>query len=280
MNKVIKNILKILLIGFATTIIRIIGQLSIPAGEQTVLAPSIFAQNGTMPLVFTVYGIFAYSLIAALFLLIRDRMVGNRILQGLKYGLVCCAVWIVYLLEPLPHVAALDRITYPIADSVALIIMGLMLGWLFGKSKRSAGWQKTAFPVLPVLTVTVCFFAGRMIQYLIFDTYSSFDEKTLETVLWCLLTGIAISCVMVWLNLHISNGNRIKRAMILGCLLFGVDLILFNFFMPLVFSTDIPDLILRTFVDILTVTLGCLVFSDTRDLDKSPGNLFTYGQVS
>ncbi|HIT61137.1 MAG TPA: hypothetical protein IAC33_07900 [Candidatus Fimousia stercorigallinarum] len=280
MNKVIKNILKILLIGFATTIIRIIGQLSIPAGEQTVLAPSIFAQNGTMPLVFTVYGIFAYSLIAALFLLIRDRMVGNRILQGLKYGLVCCAVWIVYLLEPLPHVAALDRITYPIADSVALIIMGLMLGWLFGKSKRSADWQKTAFPVLPVLTVTVCFFAGRMIQYLIFDTYSSFDEKTLETVLWCLLTGIAISCVMVWLNLHISNGNRIKRAMILGCLLFGVDLILFNFFMPLVFSADIPDLILRTFVDILTVTLGCLVFSDTRDLDKSPGNLFTYGQVS
>ena len=280
MSKVIKNILKILLIGFATTIIRIIGQLSIPAGEQTVLAPSIFAQNGTMPLVFTVYGIFAYSLIAALFLLIRDRMVGNRILQGLKYGLVCCAVWIVYLLEPLPHVAVLDRITYPIADSVALIIMGLMLGWLFGKSKRSAGWQKTAFPVLPVLTVTVCFFAGRMIQYLIFDTYSSFDEKTLETVLWCLLTGIAISCVMVWLNLHISNGNRIKRAMILGCLLFGMDLILFNFFMPLVFSTDIPDLVLRTFVDILTVTLGCLVFSDTRDLDKSAGNLFTYGQVS
>lgn len=280
MNKVIKNILKILLIGFATTIIRIIGQLSIPAGEQTVLAPSIFAQNGTMPLVFTVYGIFAYSLIAALFLLIRDRMTGNRILQGLKYGLVCCAVWIVYLLEPLPHVAALDRITYPIADSVALIIMGLMLGWLFGKSKCSAGWQKTAFSVLPVLTVTVCFFAGRMIQYLIFDTYSSFDEKTLETVMWCLLTGIVISCVMVWLNLHISNGNRIKRAMILGCLLFGVDLILFNCFMPLVFSVDIPDLILRTFVDILTVTLGCLVFSDTRDLDKSPGNLFTYGQVS
>lgn len=269
MNKAVKNILKILLIGFATTIIRIIGQLSIPAGEQTVLAPSIFAQNGTMPLVFTVYGIFAYSLIAALFLVIRSRMGGNRILQGLKYGLACCAVWVVYLLEPLPHVTALDRITYPLADSVALIIMGLVLGWLLGKSKCSAGWQKTAFPILPVLTVTACFFAGRMIQYLIFDIYSSFDEKTLETVLWCLLTGIAISCVMAWLNLHISNGNRIRRTMILGCLLFGVDLILFNFFMPLVFSADIPDLILRTLVDILTVTLGCLVFSDTRSLDRS-----------
>ena len=40
MNRTVKNILKILLIGLATTIVRIIGQLSIPAGEQTVLAPA------------------------------------------------------------------------------------------------------------------------------------------------------------------------------------------------------------------------------------------------
>ena len=138
MNRTVKNILKILLIGLATTIVRIIGQLSIPAGEQTVLAPSVFAQNGTMPLAFTVYGIFAYSLIASLFLLIRNRLSGNRVLQGLKYGLSCCAVWIVYLLEPLPHVAGFDRITYPIADSIALIVMGLLLGWLFGNPARRA----------------------------------------------------------------------------------------------------------------------------------------------
>ena len=87
----------------------------------------------------------------------------------------------------------------------------------------------------------------------------------METVLWCLLTGLAISCVMSWLNLYISNGNRVKRAMILGCLLFGVDLILFNFFMPLVFDADISDLILRSLIDILAVTLGCLSFSNKRN---------------
>ena len=268
MNKTIKNILKIFLVGLATTVVRIIGQLSIPAGKQTVLAPSIFAQNGTMPLAFTVYGVFAYSLIASLFLLIRNCLGGNRIWQGLKYGLSCCAVWIVYLLEPLPHVAAIDRITYPVADSLALIVMGLLLGWLFGKSKCLLGRQKTAFPVLPALTVTACFFAGRMIQYLILGIYSSFDEKPLETILWCLLAGIAISCVMAWLNPRIGSGNRVRRAMILGCLLFGVDLILFNFFMPLVFDADIPDLLLRTLIDILTVTLGCLAFSNRHNAAK------------
>ena len=267
MNRVVKNILKIFLVGLATTIVRIIGQLSIPAGEQTVLAPSVFAQNGTMPLAFTVYGIFAYSMIASLFLIIRNRMSGNRVLQGLKYGLSCCIVWIVYLLEPLPHVAGIDRITYPVADSLALIVMGLLLGWLSGNPAQRADKEKTPFPILPVLAVTGGFFAGRMIQYLVFGVYSSFDEKPLETVLWCLLTGIAISCVMAWLNLYIQSENRMLQALILGVLLFGVDLILFNFFMPLVFDADIPDLILRTFIDILAVTAGCLAFSNQRNVN-------------
>lgn len=265
MNNTVKKILKILLVGFVTTIVRIIGQLSIPAGEQMVLAPSVFAQNGTMPLVFTIYGIFAYSLIAALFLLVRKQMGGNRVWQGIQYGFACCVVWIVYLLEPLPHVAPLDRITYPIADSLALIVMGLLMGWLFRNPARRSDKEKLHFSILPMLTVAACFFAGRMIQYLIFDIYSSFDEKPLETVRWCLFTGMAISCVMAWLNLHISNVNRVKRAMIVGCLLFGVDLILFNFFMPLVFDVDIPDLILRTLVDTMTVTVGCLEFPNQRN---------------
>ena len=46
MNRAVKNILGIFLVVLVATIVRIIGQLSIPAGEQTVLAPSIFAQNG------------------------------------------------------------------------------------------------------------------------------------------------------------------------------------------------------------------------------------------
>lgn len=165
--------------------------------------------------------------------------------------------------------ASLDRITYPIADSLALIVMGLLLGRLFGNPAQQADKANLPFSGLSALAVTGCFLAGRMIQYFVFDVYSSFDEKPLETVLWCLLTGIATSCVMVWLNRYVDSGGRIKRALILGGLLFGVNLVLFNFFMPLVFAADIPDLILRSFIDILAVTVGCLSFSNQENANPA-----------
>ncbi|MBS1474151.1 MAG: hypothetical protein HP058_04460 [Massilimaliae sp.] len=55
----------------------------------------------------------------------------------------------------------------------------------------------------------------------------------------------------------------------MGGLLFGVNLVLFNFFMPLVFAADIPDLILRSFIDILAVTVGCLSFSNQENANPA-----------
>ncbi len=264
MKEPVKNILKLIFVGMATTVVRIIGQLSIPAGEQTVLAPSAFAQKGTMPIAFTIYGIFAYSLIAALFLLIRKRMGGNRIWQGLRYGLVCCAVWIVYLWEPLPHVTPLDRITYPVADGLTLLFMGLLLGWLFGQTRPPVKKRCPKPLALPALIITLCFIVGRLFLYCVAGIYSSCSEKTAETLLWCLLAGFVTACAMAWLNRYVSGGSRIKRALILGGMLFGMDLFLFNFFMPLVFSADIPDLILRTLTDAFAVAVGCLAIPDSQ----------------
>lgn len=264
MTEPVKSVLKLIFVGMSTTVVRIIGQLSIPAGEQTVLAPSVFAQKGTMPIAFTIYGFFAYSLIAALFLLTRKRMGGNRLWQGLRYGLACCAVWIVYLWEPLPHVAPLDRITYPVADGLALIVMGLLLGWLFGQTRPHVKKRRLKPLAFPVLIITLCFIAERLLLYCVAGIYSSFPEKTVETLLWCLLAGFVIACAMAWLNRYVGGGSRINRALILGGLLFGMDLFLFNFFMPLVFAADIPDLVLRTLTDILAVAVGCLAFPNPQ----------------
>ena len=255
-----KTTFKIFLIGTITTIFRIIGQLLIPQGNQNVLLPSIFVENGTMPLVFSIYDVFAYSLIAIMFLLIRNQISGNKVMQGLKYGIFCCFVWTVYLLEPLPHVSPIDKITYPVADGLALVVMGVVLGLMFGENKPFIKKNISRGNIIPLVSITICFIVGRLIQYSVFNIYSSFSSKRTETIGWCILTGAVIACALIWINRYVKQDDFIKRALILGCLIFGLNLTLFNFFMPLVFAADILDLILRTVLDFLAVTIGCLSF--------------------
>lgn len=253
------NWLKIILIGFLTTVVRIIGQMFIPAGSQDVLLPSVFVENGTLPIVFLVYGIFAYSVIAAMFLLIRHRVPGHRITQGLKYGISCCIVWVVYLLEPLAHAAPIDRITYPLVDGIALLILGVLTGALFGtdyKKAKNTSAKKADFTAIGA--ITVAFTAGRLLQYLGFGTYSMFIEKTAETLIWVIAAGFVISWVISWLRMYVPKRGRWLNAVALGTILFGADLALFNFFVPLVLAADISDLIVRTVMDTAAVTIGCL----------------------
>lgn len=249
---------KIFFVAVTTTLCRVAGQLLIPAGTQDVLAPSIFVANGTMPLAFTVYGVFAYGVIAALFFLIRRQMSGNRIVQGIKYGIFCSLLWCVYLLEPLPHVAAADKITYPLADTAALLVMGLLIGALCGKTKSRAVMHHAFKDIKAGLCIAGCFAAGRALQYFVFDIYSSYSDRPKETLLWVLLTGLMIGICCVWVSGYVNQKNRLTKALMIGGLLFGADYALFNFFMPLVFAADISDLLLRTVVDSTAVTIGCL----------------------
>lgn len=258
-----KYILKILFIGVMTTISRIIGQLLIPPGEQSVLPPSVFVINGTMPIAFSVYGVIAYSLIAAMFLLVYNQLSGSRVVQGLKYSVACSLIWIVYLLEPLPHAAPLDRITYPLADTFSLLVMGALVGVMLGRKEASRNSKVLGNRnILAIVAITVLFIIGRLIQYYVLDIYSSFAEKPLETLSWCAVTGLTTACVLDWLNKHVQQSSRTANALIVGSLLFGLNLFLYNFFMPLVFDVDMTDLLLRTFVDIAAITVGCLFFSE------------------
>lgn len=248
---------KFLLVGLLTTVVRIIEQLFIPEGTQDVLKPSIFVNHGTMPMAFTIYGILAYTIIAFMFLFVKDKISGSRTIRGLKYAISCCLVWVVYLLEPLPHVAVMDKFSYPIADSIALLVMGWLTGLLLCEKGKKVCENTFKIDFISTITISVFFTLGRMIQYKVIGIYSSYPVDKTGSMLWAVFVGFVLSLVMQWLNDKLCVKNRFTRPVLLGMVLFGVDLLLFNFFMPLVFDADIPDLIIRTCVDVFSVTAGC-----------------------
>lgn len=249
--------LKIMAIGIIATIFRIIIQLFIPDTGQTILPQSKFVLDGTLPIVFTIYGVMVYSLLATLFVLIQSKIAGGRIIRGLRFGLALSWIWIVYLLEPLPHAKSfiIDNLAYIIADSASLLIMGILTGFLLsdfnsqvlGKIKIGKGDHVT------IGFTIIIFVIGRLIQYKLFNIYSSFDSKTIMTILWCILVGFVSANVINWFTR--------KSNIFIAVVIFGVNLILFNGFMVLVFDiSKLPlgrvDLVLRTMVDILAISVG------------------------
>ncbi|WMT42162.1 hypothetical protein RE628_07015 [Paenibacillus sp. D2_2] len=258
-----KQILKLLAVGAITTCSRFIAQMLIPACNQDILSPSKFCDNGTMPMILSIYGIFTYTIIASLYLIVRDQLSGNRWVRGMKYGAACSTIWIIYLLEPLPHVKPLERIQYPLANGFAFLVMGIALSLLLTersfKPKRTVQLRPTSFHIKMIISVAGCFFVGRLIQYLLFDIYSSFFYEPVQTLLWVVVTGICIGLIMRWFEAHITDKCAKRKLLLLGGALFGLNLLLFNFFLPIFFQADLVDLLVRSILDIGAVRLGLLL---------------------
>jgi hypothetical protein len=258
-----KKAFKIIGISFITILIRSLLQLVIPSTNQTVLQQSIFVMNGTLPIAFMIYGTVAFTALTIIFIYIHRGMGGGRITKGLKTGFIFSIVWTVFLVEPLPHGSTIDLFTYPIADSFVLLVLGLMSGRFLSENSPKKKHRLTIDSMLNISTITLVFAIGRMIQYRIFNIYSMYEQAQVRTLIWVICAGIIIGFMFEYVKYTVNHKNAFTRALIFGGIIFGVNLLLFNFFLPLVLKVDILDLSIRTLIDTVSVIIGCLITNVT-----------------
>ena len=256
-----RKLLKIVAISFIIIIIRSMLQLLVPSANQSVLEPSIFVDNGTLPIVFMIYGTIAYSAITIIFVIIHSGMGGGRISKGLKTGLIYAVVWTVFLVEPLPHGSTIDLISYPLADGFVLILLGLMSGKFLSENSTEKKHKLTINSIFNISIITLIFTIGRILQYKVFHVYSMFEQAQVRTLTWVICTGIIIGFMFEYLNYTINIKNAFTKSLLFGGIFFGINLFFFNFFMPLVLKVDILDLIIRTLIDIVSVIIGCIIIN-------------------
>lgn len=257
----VKKILKIIGIGFISIVLRSMLQLIIPSGEQTIFEQSEFVKNGTLPMVFMLYGLIAFIAITLIFTTIHKGMGGDKLSKGLKTGILYSIIWTIFLIEPLPHGSKIDLITYPLADSVVLILLGLMAGYFLSENSPDRSYQTTGSTKFNIAILTLFFTMGRLILYEFFHIYSMYEENQIITLLWVIFTGVVIGCMFDYLSTTISSVEPVTRSLVFGGLYFGTNLIFFNFFLPLVLKVSIIDLITRTSVDILFVFFASLLIN-------------------
>ncbi|MDR3214940.1 MAG: hypothetical protein LBT75_01510 [Bacilli bacterium] len=215
-----------------------------------------------------IYGIIVYSIITGLFLLIQNGFKGNKLSKGIKYGLLLSIIWMVYLLEPLPHAKSFlsDNFAYIIADGLSLLILGILASYLLFDTnktiKKDISFKLNDYFI--IIFISIIFVLGRLVLYNFLDIYSCFESNTVITMLWCILVGIVVTTVI----LILIKKSNLKR----GLLIFIINLVLFNGFMVLFFDmSHLPlgwyDLLFRTLIDIISISLG-MILSSQMDITK------------
>ncbi|HEY3422460.1 MAG TPA: hypothetical protein VGK13_04815, partial [Methanocellaceae archaeon] len=242
--------------------LRLMLQLLMPSTGNTPLPPSAINKAGLIPIAFTLFGLITYGLLAIVFVLIQEVLPGKRMTKGLVFGLLFGMMWAVYLFEPLPFSAGaslVDTFSYPIVDGMTIAILGLLLGRFIGTDSSSDGKVALNISTLTLLAIPVFFMAGRFLGYTVIQIYSFFTDRPIGTMLWAAETGIWIGVMYLLLRPGIATKSLLAKAAFFGIVVFGIDLLMFNFFIPIVFETDIVDLLARTAIDIISVTAGVYI---------------------
>ncbi len=241
-----------------------------PAGNDNQFPRSAISQAGLIPVAFTLFGLLTYGLLAIVFILIQSRLPGTRKMKGLMFGFLFGGMCIVYLLEPLPHIDGLpliDVLSYPAADSITLILEGLLLGRFIATDSRGNGTMRISSSVL--IIVPTIFMIGRLLNYNTFQIYSSYATRPFATMIWAAATGIWIGIMYYSLRPAITVKSPLAKAAYFGLIVFGIDYLMFNLFIPLVFEYQIwpigaflsyADLFLRATVDIIFVAVGVYIY--------------------
>jgi len=262
MNK--KLLLKLFLIAAAATIFRVLIQLLMPPINDGGMPwpPSIIVKSGLIPVVFTIYGIFVYGSLAVIFSLIQNELPGKKIIKGLIFGLAFGLMWAIYLFEPPVSTSSslIGLLEYPVADGTTLVILGIIAGRFIGVNSDVPFKFVLPTRVFAVIIFPLLLLAARYWAYKAINLDSAYATKPQGTLIWVAITGLWIGIMYLVFRPCIASKSLIVKAVLFGFCIFGIDLLLFNCFIPLVFEYNIIKVLVRTAIDIVPITIAVFVF--------------------
>lgn len=250
----------IVLAAIIAAFVRVMLQPLIPEGNNQV-DPSVVADAGLLIPAFILYAIIAYIVMGYSFTMVEKRLPWTKMKKGIAYGLLFGLIWVAYLFEPIPlgeGTSFVELLGYPIADGVSVLLLGILLGHFVATeqevSNRTSTGGLSALLFVPLIMLVI-----RLFEYVIVDIYSSFDDRTLDTIIWVVVTGLCVGIVYCLIRPGLPTETASGRAVAFGVFFFGIPITFVNFFVVLALDVDIADMGLRTAMDILAVILGVLI---------------------
>lgn len=206
------------------------------------------------------WAVSAFSVVAFVFLRIREFLPGGGVKKGFLYGASVALLWFLAMLEGVSLFGnpLINEMVVGLSDAIPVLLLGVSLGFV-KPSEGPAICSGTGLPAKKhqaIVLFAAIFLAGRYCAYTTGVIKSGIQVRPVGTFLWTLLMGIAIGATFEWLDMHRKGKSSRQRvgefALCVFCLNWGA----FLMFMPLLFSGYIADVLIRIALDTSLVMIA------------------------
>ena len=262
---------KIIVISIVTVIlsaiIAIIAHAILPAEVNVDEFDSIFVKALGFPVVATLYFLilFTHCTITVRYFGKKSPMSGNQI--GLRYGLSFALIYLIGMQEIVVDASpfsvwGIDFVQYQIfmglGDAIPVFILCMIIGHFTVKNIiKNTHKSNLLNNMATICFITLSIFIIRIIGYKTGIIYSNYNEYPLPCSIWTILFGATLGFIFVFLKPVYMNMKLYNLK--ITVLTIGVNWIIFNSFIGLIFKGVMPQMILRSVIDIFVLYVIAII---------------------
>lgn len=266
--KLFNNYFKLLSISVICTILNgIFHAFFAPIHEYS--PPSYFVENDIFKAAALFYMFTIFIFLGLVFMFIEKNLSGKKTEKGLRFGLSFGIIWFMgiigmSLIINSPIMVELLVATF---DLITLVLFGLLAGKFIATDNLNIIKEEKIINLLAIFIIGLVYVIGRYLAYVFFNIETAYATKLLISIIWTFGIGFSMGLMYLLLKQSVIYYSPIKKAIIFGLIIFGIDWFLFNLFPLLVIDTSFIDLLIFSMTDIILFILG--IFSFEKIIKKN-----------
>ena len=209
----------------------------------------------------SLWALAAFSGVALVFLVLRKDIPGKGIQKGINYGASVALLWMMGMLEGVSLFGnpMIREFVVGCSDAIPAFVLSILISTIVPKKTENPSRVLVQSPhrIWILLTFMILFTLVRYGGYSTGMLRSGMQERPWITLIWTFLMGLTTGVGFLLITSP-RDGTPFsedgKRGA--GFLLFGINWVSFLFFMPLMFSGYLGDVLLRIGIDLMAVVLA------------------------
>lgn len=223
----------------------------------SLLKPSVLVKNGFLIPAIITWEILAFTVFAAVFIFIENKLPWEKSINGLLYGFSFAMLYQIGMFESvlLINSSIINEFLMGLGDFFPFLISGFLLGKFVGTEHIQ---NRRRNSIVAIFVVAFFYITGRYFAYAIVHIQSAYSTRPLGTFIWTFCQGICVGTIYFILQTVAKGHSFLSQSIFFGIFIFGANWLANHLFIACIAEFS-PDLFIRVGIDIIFVVIGVYV---------------------